>query len=453
MPEYTGFPRCTNGIVAVFGSSNLRKDVYTGLMTLSQRGRFSSGVAIIGNDNLGEYRKSGTLNETDLMEMEKIRDHAGKTAKGDTGIGQVSYEENTLPNKFGPIHPYCLNHMGCDIAIAFDGFLVHEQQIKKNLDKDGAVWKYGLTPEIVINSISRSKHSKTMEDAVLSSIGELDGGYSMIIGDNHRTIGVKDSLGHRPLCVGKRGNTYFLASETCALDTLRAKFLKELEPGEAVVIDRDGAPRYYKISKKKGMKLCSLEFINTARGDSIIFGQRVDDVKRRFGRELAKELYVEADIAVPVPFSGYPAVLGWADETKMKIENAIIKNTEKGDPIASLRISRKERVERDYNVIGEYVEGKTIVLIDSAFTTGSTIEVLCEKLWEAGAKKIHVRIPSRILGNDDCGFVPNYLGDKPLKNIEADSIDFLSKETLLRCITEGSRLLSKNDICTKSLSD
>lgn len=377
-------PKHYCGLFGVFGVPEANYLIYLGLYALQHRGEESCGIVTSDGQELYIHKDMGLV--ADVFSAEAL-----KSLKGDRGIGHVRYS-TTGSSLAKNAQPLFVDYLGSSLAVAHNGNLVNSQALKKELEKTGSIFQTTCDSEVIVHLMARSK-SRNILDRLQSALKKIQGAYSLVFLTEDVLIGVRDPLGFRPLCLGKKQDSYCLASETCAFDLIEAKFVREIEPGEMVIISKGGvrslrfAPRFKKSS------FCIFEHIYFARPDSIIFGQTVHLVRQRLGEALAKEHPVKADYVVAIPDSGTSAALGYAHASGIPLEMGVIRNHYVGRTfIQPYQHIRDLGVKVKFNILREVIRGKRVVIVDDSIVRGTTSRVRVRNLREAGAKEVHMRI-------------------------------------------------------------
>ena len=357
---------------------NIAPSIYYGLTSLQHRGQESCGMAVSRTDgergNVQFHKDLGLVSEV-------LRKDVVHNMNGDIGIGHVRYSttgESVAEN-----------------ALAHNGNLVNTEALKWELIQTGAIFHTTTDSEVIAFHIARERvHSATVEEAVHKTVEKIRGGYALVIMSPRKLIGARDPYGLKPLCLGKRDNAYVLASESCALTSVGAEFIRDIEPGEIVTITRDGV-KSSKLDVQKKHAHCVFEYIYFARLDSTMDGVKIYDARIRGGKSLAKSYPVEADLVTGVPESGLPAAKGYSEESGIPFGFAFYKNSYIGRTfIKPTQQERESSVHLKLSVLESVVKGKRIVLVDDSIVRGTTIANLIHMLKEAGAKEVHVRISS-----------------------------------------------------------
>lgn len=377
-----------------FDGNDVATSIYYGLFALQHRGQESCGIAV--SDTHGPKGKVLTHKDMGLMH-EAFTPETLAGLKGDIGVGHVRYStagSSTRENA----QPLVLNYVKGTLGLAHNGNLINAPELRKELEYTGAIFQTTIDSEVIAYHIARERlNTRNVEEAVAHAMKKIKGAYSLIVMSPRKLIGARDPFGFKPLCIGKRDNAYILASETCALDTIGAEFIRDVEPGEVVTISPEKG-----IESDKSMCLpqkeqarCIFEYIYFARPDSIIDGVNVYHSRIQAGRFLAIDSPVEADIVTGVPESGNCAAMGYAMESGIPYGTAFVKNTYVGRTfIKPKQKNRESSVQVKLNPIREVVEGKRVIMIDDSIVRGTTSDRIVKMLRDAGAKEVHVRVSS-----------------------------------------------------------
>ena len=419
------------------GTQTVASSIYYGLFALQHRGQESCGIAV--SDTAGpkgqvrSCKGMGLVNEVFTPgELEKL--------SGDIGVGHVRYSTTgaSVPENTQPL---VLNYVKGTLALAHNGNIVNAPMLRRELEYTGAIFQTTIDSEVIAYHIARERlKTRNVESAIANAMKKLAGAYSLIIMSPRKLIGARDPFGFRPLCIGKRDNTYFLASETCALDAVSAEYIRDVEPGEIVSITKDGIASDRSMVQKKRAK-CIFEYIYFARPDSRLDGISVYHSRIMAGRILAQDHPVEADLVVGVPDSGTIAAMGYALESGIPFGMAFVKNSYVGRTfIKPGQSMRESAVKIKLNVLTEAVKGKRIVMIDDSIVRGTTSERIVGMLKAAGAKEVHVRISSppflhpcyfgTDVPSDDQLIAHNATLEQICGIIGADSLGYLSIDRL-----------------------
>lgn len=379
------------GVFGIYDTKgqNVAGKIYYGLNALQHRGQESCGIAVCDTagpkGNVNSYKGMGLVR--DVFTKEHLSE-----LQGNLGIGHVRYSttgESTINNA----QPIVLKYFKGTLAFAHNGNIVNAASLRRELEEHGTLFQTGIDSEVIACMIAKARIKEpTIEAAVMKVAGRLEGGYALLIASPRKLVGVRDHLGLKPLCIGKTPDGHMLASETCALDSIGAEFIRDVEPGEIVTITADGITSNRSLVSKRNAH-CIFEYIYFARTDSKIDGVSVYESRIKAGRLLAKAFPADADIVAGVPDSGLTAAMGYAQESGIPFSLIFHKNTYVGRTfIQPTQKERQNAVKMKLSVLKEAVKGKRIVLIDDSIVRGTTITGLIKMLKEAGAVSVHVRI-------------------------------------------------------------
>ncbi len=380
-----------------FSGEDVASTIYYGLFALQHRGQESCGIAV--SDTGGPQRKVLSHKGMGLVNEVFSGKHLAKL-KGDIGIGHVRYSTaggSTRENA----QPLVLNYVKGTLGLAHNGNLVNAPELRRELEYDGAIFQTTIDTEVIAYHIARARtKTASVEQAVAAAMRRLSGSYSLIVMSPRKLIGARDPYGFRPLCIGKRDNAWILASETCALDTIGAEFVRDVKPGEIVTITPDQgivSDCSMCLDETKGEKpaRCIFEYIYFGRPDSRMDGVSVYNSRLLAGKYLALDSPVEADLVVGVPESGNVAALGYSLESRIPYGTAFVKNSYVGRTfIKPKQSSRESSVRVKLNVLRDAVEGRRVIMIDDSIVRGTTSDRIVRMLREAGAKEVHMRVSS-----------------------------------------------------------
>ncbi len=377
-----------------FDGGNVAESIYYGLLSLQHRGQESCGIAV--SDTNGPKGKILSVKDMGLVNESISAKKLGKLM-GDIGVGHVRYStagSSTRENA----QPLVLSYVKGTLGLAHNGNLINAPDLRRELEYTGAIFQTTIDSEVIAYLIARKRlRTKTVEEAVVQAMRRLKGAYSIVIMSPRKLIGARDPFGFKPLCIGKRDNTYILASESCALDTIGAEFIRDVLPGEIVTI----SPNKGIVSdtsmciKPERQARCVFEYIYFARPDSRLDGVSVYQSRILSGKFLAMDSPVEADLVVGVPESGNMAALGYSLQSGIPYGQAFVKNTYIGRTfIKPGQKSRESSVQVKLNAIREAVDGKRIIMIDDSIVRGTTSDRIVRMLRDAGAKEVHMRVSS-----------------------------------------------------------
>ena len=377
-----------------FDGHDVASTIYYGLYSLQHRGQESCGIAV--SDTHGP--KGRVLSSKDMgLLNEAFTPEILEQLKGDIGVGHVRYStagSSTRENA----QPLVLNYVKGTLGLAHNGNLINAPELREELAYTGAIFQTTIDSEVIAYHIARERlNSKTVEEAVGRAMHKIKGAYSLIVMSPRKLIGARDPFGFRPLCIGKRDNAYILASETCALDTIGAEFVRDVEPGEIVTISPSKgieSDKTHCIPKEQHAR-CVFEYIYFARPDSYIDGVSVYNSRILAGKFLAIDSPVEADLVVGVPESGNVAALGYSLQSGIPYGQAFVKNAYVGRTfIKPKQKTRESSVQVKLNALKEAVKGKRVIMIDDSIVRGTTSDRIVRMLLAAGAKEVHMRVSS-----------------------------------------------------------
>lgn len=423
-----------------FDGRDVASTIYYGLFALQHRGQESCGIAVSETSGpkgkVVSYKGMGLVNE--VFTQENL-----ETMKGDIGVGHVRYSTAGASTRENA-QPLVLNYVKGTLALAHNGNLINAAALRHDLEYTGAIFQTTIDSEVIAYHIARERlQTNTVEEAVNRACQKIQGAYSLVVMSPRKLIGARDPYGFKPLCIGKRENSYIITSETCALDTIGAVFVRDVLPGETVTITPDGGilSDMSRALPREQEARCIFEYIYFARPDSHIDGVSVYASRIRAGRFLAIDSPVEADLVVGVPESGNAAALGYSLQSGIPYGTAFVKNGYVGRTfIKPKQSSRESSVKVKLNVLREAVNGKRIIMIDDSIVRGTTSDRIVRMLREAGAKEVHVRISSPpflwpcYFGTDvpakDQLIANNRTVDEIKELIGADSLGYLDIERL-----------------------
>jgi len=423
------------GLFGVYNSAEASLLTFLGLYSLQHRGEESCGIITVNDNSFNHHRGMGLVSEV-------FNEGVIGQLKGNQAIGHVRYS-TTGSSAIRNIQPLFVDSHKCPLALGHNGNLVNSLELRKSLEDKGAIFQSSADSEIILHLLMRSK-KKSFVDKLADALKKIKGAYSLILMDRDSIIGVRDPLGFRPLCLGKKDKTFFIASESCAFDLVGAQYLRDVEPGEIVIVNKKGINSYKPLEEVKRCAFCAFEQVYFSRPDSIIFGDTVHLVREKLGMQLGKEHPACADFVVGVPDSGTSAALGFSKETGIPLEIGIIRNHYIGRTFIQPHQNKREwGVRLKFNLLKEVIRGKRIVIVDDSIVRGTTSRIRVRNFREIGAKEVHVRIscPPHRFG---CGYGIDFPDKKKLiahnmrtKEIEkflgVDSLGYLSLEGMLSC--------------------
>ena len=442
------------GVFGVFGHQDAAAHTALGLHALQHRGQEAAGVVSTDGKHFHTHRSLGLVG--DNFNTEEI---IGRLS-GSKAIGHNRYStagETMLRN----VQPLFADFEFGGLAIAHNGNLTNAYQLRKKLVERGCIFQSTMDTEIIVHLIAISQFS-TVVDRMIDALRHVKGAYSLVALTENSLIGVRDPIGVRPLVLGHIDGAYIICSETCALDIIGAEFVRDITPGEIVIISDDGV-RSIKPFTKREQKFCIFEYIYFARPDSMVEGCNVYQVRKEIGAELARESHVDADIVVPVPDSGVPAAIGYASQANIPFELGIIRNhyvgrtfIEPSDQIRHLGVKLK------HNANQGDIKGKKVILVDDSIVRGTTSEKIVTMVRDVGASEVHMRISSPPTTNS-CYYgidtperekllAANLSIEEMAKHIGADTLSFITMDGLYRAVGESARVTEEPQYCDACFS-
>lgn len=429
------------GIFGVYGHPEAVQLTYLGLYALQHRGQESAGIVSKVGEQLLCHKGMGLV--SDVFKAEHLN-----ALKSNVAIGHVRYSTtgSSIPKNAQPL---LIDYARGQIAVGHNGNLVNAASLRDKLEQSGSIFQTTTDSEVIIHLIAKHNEGR-IEDAVQYALKEIKGAYSLIMITESQIMGIRDPNGFRPLNIGKINGAYVLASETCALDLVSAEFIREVDPGEIVIIDEYGL-RSIKFAEPK-QTFCIFEFIYFSRPDSNFMGKNVHVMRKRFGNKLASEHPVKADLVIPIPDSGNSAALGYAEASGIPFEMGITRNHYIGRTfIQPSEFIRDFGVKIKLNPIKKILAGKRVVIVDDSIVRGTTSKSRVRTIRDAGAKEIHMRIscpPHRhpcVYGIDFPSqgelIASNHLVEEIAKFLQVDSLGYLSVSGMLECVgVDKSRL-------------
>jgi amidophosphoribosyltransferase len=427
------------GVFGIFGHPEAANMTYLGLYALQHRGQESAGIAASDGEQVRIAREMGYV--ADVFDGSTLAQLRGQRA-----VGHVRYS-TTGESKLANAQPILIDCAHGQIAIGHNGNLVNARELREELVQQGSIFQSSSDTEVIAHLYARSK-AGSVEDAIVESVSQVQGAFSLVILTRDHLIAVRDPHGFRPLALGRLDDAYVIASETCAMDLIGATYVRDVEPGEVLVISADG-PRSLKPFPPAPLAHCIFEHVYFARPDSYVFGRSVNEVRTELGRVLAREQPIAADVVVPVPDSGVCAAMGYAEASGVPLRMGLIRNHYVGRTFIQPQQSiRHFGVKVKLNPVRSILEGKRVVLVDDSIVRGTTSRKIVRMVRAAGAREVHVRIscPPTIS--------PCFYGiDTPRRSeliaathtldeirdfIEADSVQYLSLAGLLSTV-DGAR--------------
>ena len=427
------YPRHYCGVFGIYGHPNAAELTYYGLYALQHRGQESAGIVACDGQQFRMHKGMGLVSQ--VFKGKVLHELVGKMA-----VGHTRYS-TTGSSNIGNAQPLTVDCAKGQIAIAHNGNLTNAAALREELEERGSIFQTTVDSEIILHWLAQP--SNNGEHNLISTIRKVEGAYSLVIMTENELIGVRDAYGFRPLCIGKVDGAYVLSSETCALDLIQAEFVRDVEPGEIVIIDENGLRSIQAFPEQERRALCIFEYVYFARPDSNIRNQNVYKVRVEMGRELARENPIEADIVVPIPDSGNCAALGFAMESGIPYEMAFVRNHYVGRSfLQPSQLIRDFNVRVKLNLITDLVKDKRVVIVDDSIVRGTTCKKRVNSLKEAGAREVHVMVscpPHKnpcVYGIDFPDrsklMAANYNLEEICQYLNADSLNYLSKEGMVK---------------------
>jgi amidophosphoribosyltransferase len=435
-------PRDECGVFAVFGHPQAAEITFYGLYALQHRGQESAGIVV----HDGKTRRFKSHHGMGLV-PQVFNDVELAKLSGTRAIGHVRYSttgSSTLENA----QPIMVDCARGQIAIGHNGNLVNANVVRHDLEARGAIFKTTVDSEVILHLMAQPSSSAGVSSLV-QALAKVTGAFSLVLMSEREIIGVRDSLGFRPLCIGKVDDAWMLSSESCAFEMMpRAKFVRDVEPGEIVVINENGLHSHKPFLAKENLGFCIFEYVYFARPDSTLEGINVSKVRTNMGRELARLHPVEADLVIPVPDSGNYAALGFSEESGIPYDAAFVRNHYVGRTFLNpSQLAREFGVKMKLNIIKERVAGKRVVVVDDSIVRGTTARSRVMNLRNAGAKEVHIRIscpPHRFPCHygidfpDPKDLIANqYSLNEIAKYLQADSLGYLDEAGMVRATGRG----------------
>jgi amidophosphoribosyltransferase len=436
------------GIFATFNVHDAATLTYYGLHALQHRGQEGCGIAHVHNREFKRIKSEGLV--TEVFNEKKLA-----TLDGEMALGHVLYSADS-DRKLDNVQPFLFTHRTGDFALAHNGSLVNSAQLKKYLEDRGSLFHSTSDSEILAHLIKKDNDNGDRLYPIIDALNMIEGAFAFVIMTASKMYAIRDKHGLKPLSLGKFNGGYVVSSETCAFDVIGAKFIRDVEPGEIVVIDKEGITSV-DYSKFKRHNMCVMEYIYFARPDSDIEGMNVHSFRKETGKLLYREAPVDADIVIGVPDSSLSAAVGYSEESGIPYEMGLIKNKYIGRTfIQPSQVLREKGVKMKLSAVRSIVNGKRVALIDDSIVRGTTVTRIVGMLKQFGAKEIHLRIASPPM-NHPCFYgvettTQDELINARLKDIEkvretigADSLAYLSEESLYKAS-------HRDELCTACFS-
>ncbi len=434
------------GVFGVYGHEDAAKLTYFGLYALQHRGQESAGIAVSDGGCVREHKNMGLVYEV-------FKEDTLKALEGHLAIGHVRYS-TTGSSLLSNAQPFVVFHGHEYYAIAHNGNLVNAYELRSKLEQEGAIFRTTMDTEVIMHLVARNlKYG--LEEAIANALNTIKGAYSLVMCTKDKLIAIRDPLGFRPLCLGKLHDAYVVASETCAFDLIEASYIRDVQPGEVLIIDHNGLTSIFPFEVDES-KYCIFEFIYFARPDSSIFGQNVYLMRKRLGRLLAEEYSIDGDMVMPFPDSGNYAAIGYAEASGLPFEMGIIRNHYVGRTfIQPSQAMRTFAVRVKLNPVKDLIRGKKLILIEDSIIRGTTTRTRIHTLRQAGAKELHMLVscpPHKfpcpygidfstkgelIASSNSIEQIRDYIG--------LDSLGYLSLEGLLKAA--GAQTMTNHPYC------
>jgi amidophosphoribosyltransferase len=379
-----GRPREECGVCGIFGHEDAAKLTYFGLYALQHRGQESAGIVVSDGLHITQHKGMGLVH--DVFSEEILSGLTGHMA-----VGHVRYS-TTGASHILNAQPFTVTHRGGTLAVAHNGNLVNTRALRDELEQSGSIFQTTMDSEVVVHLLARNSH-KGLEKAIHEAFAKIQGAYSLLLMTQNQLVAVRDPAGFRPLCLGKLNNgAYIVASETCALDLVEAQYVRDVEPGEVLIIDKNGLKSLFPWPPQQ-KSFCIFEHVYFARPDSDIFGINVYKSRKEMGKILARECRVEADFVMPFPDSGSYAAIGYSQESGLPLEMGMIRNHYVGRTfIQPTQSMRDFGVRVKLNPVRSFLEGKRVVIIEDSIIRGTTGRSRIKSLRAVGVKEIHMLV-------------------------------------------------------------
>lgn len=431
------------GVFGIWGHPEAAKLTYLGLHALQHRGQEAAGIVAAGGEGERFLRHLGRGHVADIFSNDAM-----EALVGDRSIGHVRYSTaggSALANT----QPILVDMMRGSVAVAHNGNLVDAMQVRGDLEREGAIFSTQSDTEVIVHLLARARAAR-VQDRLRSALSGVRGAYTLLVMTKDSIIGIRDPQGFRPLVLGKLGDSYVLASETCALDLIEAELIREVEPGEMVTIDKRGVTSERLVHDPDPKKRnCIFELVYFARPDSTIFDRSVYEARFEMGRQLARESAIQADLVIPVPDSGVAAALGFSEEAKIPFRHGLLRSHYVGRTfIEPEQAIRHFGVKLKLSAVRSVLKGKRVIVVDDSLVRGTTSRKIVKMLRAAGATEVHMRISSPptkfpcLWGIDTPTraelIASSHTNEEIAKYITADSLAYISLEGLHRSVQDST---------------
>jgi amidophosphoribosyltransferase len=425
------------GLFGIYDHDHAAESTFLGLYALQHRGQESAGIVSTDGERTYEHKGMGLVAQV-------FNDESLQKLNGRLAIGHNRYSTTGQP-RVANVQPLLVDCKVGKLAMAHNGNLVNARELRSQMEATGSIFNTTMDSEVILHLIARSQES-TLEDMIVDAVNQCRGAFSLLMMTTNQLIAIRDPQSLRPLCMGKLGDSIIITSESCALDILGAEYVRDLNPGELVIVDDQGVKSRQAFKETKQAK-CIFEFIYFSRPDSRVFGEKVDKIRRRLGHALADKHPVEADIVISVPDSSNTSTLGFAQESGLPFELGLIRNHYVGRTfIQPSQALRDGTVRLKFNTVAGVLKGKRVAVVDDSIVRGSTMRKLVTMLKNDGAKEVHLRIASPpirfpcfygidmpslgelIASSNSVEEIRDYLG--------VDSLEYLTLEDLRSCVDD-----------------
>ncbi len=428
------------GLFGIYGHPEAARMTYFGLYALQHRGQESAGIVTWDGSTIREQRGMGLVHEV-FNER-----HLGKELKGNVAVGHIRYS-TTGVSLIRNAQPFLVRFKDMHLAVAHNGNLVNTLELRHELENEGSIFQTTMDTEVFVHLIAKHMNGSTIEEAIVKACARIKGAYSLLILVNNKLIALRDPHGLRPLALGRLNDNYVFASETCAFDLIEAEYMRQVEPGEMIVVEGGRLTSMRLTDVPTPKRQCIFELIYFARPDSLVFDEGVYERRKAMGATLAREAPVDADFVMPFPDSGNYAAVGYSQESGLPLELAMIRNHYVGRTfIQPSQDMRNFSVRVKLNPVRSMIEGKRILIVEDSIVRGTTIRTRVKKLRELGAREIHMRVSCPAIrfpcfyGIDFSSKGELIAANNPVADIARfiglDSLHYLSIPGLLDSVTE-----------------
>ncbi|WP_068614416.1 amidophosphoribosyltransferase [Paenibacillus tuaregi] len=435
------------GVFGVFGHPDAASLSYYGLHALQHRGEESAGLCVTDGGDFNYHRGMGLVKE--VFDKDRLA-----SLIGDRSIGHVRYSTSG-DSKLTNAQPLVFKYRDGDLAVATNGNIVNAPKIRRELERSGSIFQTTSDTEVIAHLIARSP--KDFVEAAKDALQQIVGGYAFLLMTNDKLLVASDPNGLRPISMARLGDAYLFSSETCAFETIGAEIIRDIEPGELLILDKDGLHED-RFAEPQRKALCAMEYIYFARPDSDLNGSNLHSSRKRMGRRMAQESFVDADVVTGVPDSSISAAIGYAEQTGIPYELGLIKNKYTGRTfIQPSQELREQGVKMKLSAVRRVVEGMRVVMIDDSIVRGTTSRRIVNLLREAGAVEVHVRITSPPFKNpcfygidtpDSRELIASSKSIEEIRQeINADSLEFISPEGLIEAVAGNNVNDYKGGLC------